>query len=92
MQVHPARQHGPGAPISLTEITITMMQFDATLEMAKVRHQELIALARQQPLVPIIGPDAGTTRRRFGRTIIRTGQWLQGCRPEDLSRSTTATF
>lgn len=69
-----------------------MMQLDATFEMVKARHEELRALASPQPFFPITDPNADTIRQRFGRTIIRTGQWLQGCRPEVRPRSTTATF
>jgi hypothetical protein len=80
-----------GATARHEETDTNMIQYDATFEMVKARQADLRALASPQPLIPITDPRLGTIRQRFGRTLVRTGQWLQGHYPEAISNPKVAT-
>lgn len=59
---------------------------DTLYEMARVRQEELRALAKPQPLIPIHGVDIASLRLRLGRVIVRLGRWIDTHGPEPVTQ------
>ncbi|HYH11917.1 MAG TPA: hypothetical protein VD789_06140 [Thermomicrobiales bacterium] len=68
-----------------------MYNLDAMFAVAEARRHELRALAKPQPFLPVLDPNAGSLRQRLGRAMIRLGRWLDDHYPEPFVQTEVPT-